>query len=1051
MNPSFIRNISLLIATGLTVVALFVLEPGPLRTAAVIVAFVLMAVSLALLTLGRRRGRPAIEHLIDPVTGLPNRTHAELFLEREFAVAELGRPFAIVLFDIDNFGAFNRKNGDAAANGVLRTVATILRQNTRRMNISARFGPDEFVCLLSGAADEGAFIFAQRIQERLRAAGAVATLPTTSVGIGCYTPDMASPAALLRAAERALRAAQGDGGDRIRVAGWTLEQLDNAPSRLVADLTTTEPAARESVHRSSPAARTAFVLVGDAALRRRIADELERSGARVTQGETVADGLRPLNAEFDIVVLDLLAGGVPDMIREIRLRYPPTCVVGVTRVTTAALDPAMLTVRVDGRYLEQDGKWTFAPPLDELLRERDRERTETVRSRQLSDEVRAREREARRGVERAEARLRSVEHAIQEVVFEIDARGAWASLSPAWPTITGRRIPDALGKVFTESFHEDDRKDLAAAFASLIEMSKPYIRREARILLRNAGARWVEMRAQVALDRNGQAVGTSGTLIDITARKAAEDALRQSEEYFRALIEYASDMVAVFDERGILRYASPSFGRVLGYDAEDRLARTAFDLVHPDDIKALRHRVKRLIRHVGSSTTIELRVRHVDGSWRILALSVRNLTHLPAVGGFVANARDVTAVRAAESAVRERDEELYRARKMDAIGTLAGGIAHDFNNLLTAIQGHADLVLGDMPSDQASRRDVLQIQAAASRAASLIRQLLAFGRRLVLRPELFDLNVLISDMQKMLVRLAGDTVRLRTELAASPPYVQADPARIEQVILNLALNAREAMPGGGQLTIRTDNVMLDATEARHHELPRGRYVRLSVTDTGSGIPASALPHVFDPFFTTKGEEGAAAGLGLSTVYGIIKQSGGNVTVTSHTYESVAAGSAAESGTTFIVLLGQATQPASRVVQPRDVESDRGTETIALVEDEKAVRDLAARILRNKGYNVLPAENGRHAIDVIAKYPHRIDMIVTDVVMPEMNGRDLADRIHVMRPGVKILFMSGYSAEAVARHGVLARGAAFLEKPFSPAVLLRKVREMLDTDGEPAAN
>jgi diguanylate cyclase (GGDEF)-like protein/PAS domain S-box-containing protein len=1040
-----------LVAAGLTVVALFVLESGPWRTAAVTVAFVLMTASLARLAVGRRRGRPPIEHLIDPVTGLPNRTHAELFLEREFAVAELGRPFAVVLFDIDNFGAFNRKNGDAAANGVLRTIATILRQNTRRMNISARFGPDEFVCLLSGAADDGAFIFAQRIQERLRAAGAVATLPTTSVGIGCYTPDMTLPTALLRAAERALRSAQDDGGDRIRVAGWTIEQLDSAPSRLGADLTVTEPGARESVQSTSPVARTAFVLIGDATLRRRITDALARSDVRVTQGETVADGLRPLNAEFDVVVLDLLAGGVPDMIREVRLRYPATCVVGVTHVTTAALDPAVLTVRVDGRYLEQEGEWTFAPPLEELLRERDRERNETVRSRQLSDEVRAREREAQRVVEQAEARLRSVEHAIQEVVFEIDAHGAWASLSPAWSSITGRRIPDALGKIFTESFHEDDRNDLAAAFASLTNMSKPYIRREARILLSNAGARWVEMRAQVALDRTGRAVGTTGTLIDITARKVAEDALRQSEEYFRALIEYASDMVAVFDERGILRYASPSLERVLGYDAEDRLARTAFDLVHPDDIKALRHRVRRLFRRVGSSTTIELRVRHVDGSWRILALSVRNLTHLPAVRGFVTNARDVTAVRAAESAVRERDEELYRARKMDAIGTLAGGIAHDFNNLLTAIQGHADLVLGEMPSDQASRRDVLQIQAAASRAASLTRQLLAFGRRLVLRPELFDLNVLVSDMQKLLVRLAGDTVRLRTELAASPPYVQADPARIEQVILNLALNAREAMPGGGQLTIRTDNVMLDATEARHHELPPGRYVRLSVTDTGSGIPASALPHVFDPFFTTKGEEGAAAGLGLSTVYGMIKQSGGNVTVTSHTHGSVAAGSASESGTTFVVLLAQASQPTSRVVQPHDVESDRGTETIALVEDEKAVRDLAARILRNKGYNVLPAENGRHAIDVIAKYPHRIDMIVTDVVMPEMNGRDLADRIHVMRPGVKILFMSGYSAEAVARHGVLARGAAFLEKPFSPAVLLRKVREMLDTEAEPAAN
>jgi CheY-like chemotaxis protein len=331
-----------------------------------------------------------------------------------------------------------------------------------------------------------------------------------------------------------------------------------------------------------------------------------------------------------------------------------------------------------------------------------------------------------------------------------------------------------------------------------------------------------------------------------------------------------------------------------------------------------------------------------------------------------------------------------------------------------------------------------------------MRQLLAFGRRLVLQPELFDLNVLVSDMQKMLVRLAGDTIRLRSELAASPPYVQADQARIEQVILNLALNAKEAMPDGGRLTIRTDNVVLDATEARQHELPAGRYVRLAVTDTGSGIPASALPHVFDPFFTTKSEASAGAGLGLSTVYGIVKQSGGGLTVTSQTRQEGDDDTAAETGTTFTILLAQATQPTSRAVKPSDTGTDRGSETIALVEDEQTVRDLAARILRNKGYNVIPAENGRHAMDVIAKYPNRIDMIVTDVVMPEMNGRDLADRVHVMRPGVKILFMSGYSEEAVASHGVLARGAAFLEKPFSPATLLRKVREMLDAD-EPAPN
>ncbi len=1063
MCSSSVRQASPVFAAGVAVVAglvaflLFLLPAGQPRTLASILVLAGAIGVLLWLVRWRRRRRPAIERLIDPITGLPNRIHAELFLEREFALAELGRPLAVVIFDIDDFDAFVRKNGDAASNGVLRTIATILRQNTRRMNIAARFGPDQFICLLSGAPDDGAFIFAQRIQEHLRAAGAVATLPTASAGIGCYSPDMESPRLLLRAAGDALRSAQGDGGDRVRVAGWSLEQLDRPPLHLVdsgaaAPHAGSTPATMADPERSGPVVRTAFVFSANGALRKRVIGALEDASVRSTHGSTPVHGIRPLNTEFDIVVLDLLAGGVPDMIREIRLRYPATRIVGVTDVTAAGLDAAVLTARVDGRYLEQRGEWMFVPALDELMRERDRDRDAALRSRQLSDEVRAREREARRVVEEAEAKLRSVEHAIQEVVFSVDAGGTWLSLNPAWTSITGRAVPDTIGQPFAGSFHGADRPMLESDFESLLAMEKPYVRREARVLLSGGGLCWIELRAQVALDRAGQPLGITGTLVDVTARRAAEDALKRNEEYFRALIENAADVVAVFDERGVLRYASPALDRVLGYDAEQIAGETAVSLVHPADVAILRLRLRRLSRREGASIALETRVRHADRTWRTLAITIRNLQHVAAVRGFVVNARDVTAVREAELAVRERDEELLRTRKMDAIGVLAGGVAHDFNNLLTAIQGNADLVLAELSADHPGRRDLVEIQASAGRAASLTRQLLAFGRRLVLQPEVFDLNVLVSDMQKMLVRLIGDAIHLHSELAASPPRVQADPSQIEQVILNLAVNAREEMPDGGQLTLRTDNVTLDTHDARARELIPGHYVRLSVSDTGRGIAESALPRIFDPFFSTKAEEGRPAGLGLSTVYGIVKQSGGHVTASSRTRPADDTKAGGATGTTFTILLPQATQapslPDQHAAEPA---GERGAETIALVEDEKAVRDLAARILRKKGYHVLPAENGRDAVDVIARYPHRIDMLVTDVIMPEMNGRDLADRIHIMRPGVKILFMSGYSAEAIARHGVLARGAAFLEKPFSPSALLRKVRELLDAAGEPTVN
>lgn len=395
---------------------------------------------------------------------------------------------------------------------------------------------------------------------------------------------------------------------------------------------------------------------------------------------------------------------------------------------------------------------------------------------------------------------------------------------------------------------------------------------------------------------------------------------------------------------------------------------------------------------------------------------------------------EVNERKSAQADLERSEEQLRQSQKMEAIGQLAGGVAHDFNNILTAISGHSELCLKRLKPKNPLYRHIEEIRKSGERAASLTRQLLAFSRKQILQPEIIDLNQIVVDMSKMLQRLIGEDIDLLMGLDADLGKVKADPNQIEQVLLNLSINARDAMPRGGRLTIETSNVHLSEEFSRDHvSVSAGQYVMLAVSDNGCGMDAETQAHIFEPFFTTK-EVGKGTGLGLATVYGIVKQSEGTIWL----YSEVGR------GTTFKIYLPCAEGPVEEVaVEADDFGLFQGTETVLLVEDEEVVREMATEILRDNGYHVLEAKHGHEAMKLERQHAGVIHLMLTDVVMPQMSGRELAERLTPLRHDMKVLYMSGYTDDAIVHHGVLEEGTAFIGKPFTPNALARKVREMLD--------
>ena len=509
-------------------------------------------------------------------------------------------------------------------------------------------------------------------------------------------------------------------------------------------------------------------------------------------------------------------------------------------------------------------------------------------------------------------------------------------------------------------------------------------------------------------------------------RKRMKQQLDEREEYFRSLIEQAMDIIAVLDPEGALRYASPSVLPLLGYAPEDLVGLSIFALVHPDDVDVTLRVFSEGVATGKGGRLLELRLRHKDGTFRHLEAIGRYLLDDPLVQGVVINARDVTERRALE-------QRFLQAQKMEAVGRLAGGVAHDFNNLLTAILGYADLLLYGLPTLSPLRPDLEEIRRAADRAGALTRQLLAFSRKQVLEMRVLDLNELVADVDKMLRRLLGEDIDVLTRLGSALGAVRADAGQLEQVIVNLAVNARDAMPEGGKLTIETRNAELDDSYVREHvPVQPGRYVMLAVSDSGIGMSAETLSHVFEPFFTTK-EPGKGTGLGLATVYGIVKQSGGHVWCYSER----------GAGTTFKVYLPRVDAPLDQISARAVSARTQGSETILFVEDDAVLRELIRRQLERHGYTVLEAGTADAAAALAREHVGPIHLLLADVVLPGASGPQLADELLARRTDLKVLFMSGYTEDAIVHRGVLAPNTAFINKPFSGENLAAKVRDVLD--------
>jgi two-component system cell cycle sensor histidine kinase/response regulator CckA len=614
-----------------------------------------------------------------------------------------------------------------------------------------------------------------------------------------------------------------------------------------------------------------------------------------------------------------------------------------------------------------------------------------------------------------------VEHAIDNItLLSPDGQVVWSS--PGVRRTLGYQPGEATGASLRQFVHPDDLAEAGRRFAAVASTPGAVDRLSFRALRKDGVPLDVEAIAVNRLD-HPLIRAIVVTLWEVTERVRAERQLRHSEAYYRAILDQAADAIFVLDQNGDVVTANRRASEMFGYSPEEILSIPVQSTYVPEDRNQVEPRLERL--RAGEMLQYERLALRKDGSSFPVEITARMLDD----GRIQSIVRDISGRHLLE-------EQLRQSSKMEAVGQLAGGIAHDFNNLLTAILGSCEFLLADTGLPAPHRRDIEEIENAARRAATLTRQLLAFSRKQVLQPERLPLNAVVTGLEPLLRRLLGEHIAIRTGLADGLPDVRIDKSQLEQVIINLAVNARDAMPRGGTLTIATQETELDAAYAESHpEVQPGHYAALVVSDDGIGMDAAIRARIFEPFFTTKAA-GFGTGLGLATVYGIVKQSNGHIGVYSEPGR----------GTTFRIYLPPAPGTGERTSGPRRAASGaarRGDETVLLVEDEARVRGLARRVLEGLGYRVLDAADGREALALGEGYTGPIHLLFTDVVMPGMGGRELAERLAYAHPEMRIIYTSGYATDGIVSDGVLDPGVDYLAKPYSADALGRKVREVLD--------
>ncbi len=700
--------------------------------------------------------------------------------------------------------------------------------------------------------------------------------------------------------------------------------------------------------------------------------------------------------------------------------------------------------------LNEAGRCTHFVSVQREITERKRMEQELLKSRaELEARVEDRTRELRQTNrtlkrqiverEKTEAALRESEERLRAIFdasrdgLVVEDDGVIVYINQSYTQLLGYDEPEELiGKNISELLPPDEAERMTEYGRRRLRGEQPPT--SYRFNGKKKNGTLVEVEAAVSTSTIAGKTYITTAIRDISERKQAEDSLKESEQRYRFLSEGIPHQVWTAQPDGRLDYANQRTFEYFGRTQEHLLKDGWQDVVHSDDLPDCIESWSNSLQ-TGQRYEVKFRLQKADGTyrWHVGRATAGRNSDGKIIKWFGTNT-DIEDQRLAEEALRASEEQLRQTQKLESVGQLAGGIAHDFNNLLVVINGYSDLILRGLKEDESLRLRVEEIKKAGERAAALTQQLLAFSRKQVMQPAVLDLNVIATNTSKMLQRLIGEDIELSLNLKSALGQIKADPGQLEQVIINLAVNARDAMPHGGKLMIETANADLSEDYLYQHSLVQpGRYVRLAISDTGMGMPPETQARIFEPFFTTK-DVGRGTGLGLSTVYGIVKQSGGYIWVYSELGK----------GTTFKIYLPRVNEQATPLrATTAEAELPRGVETVLLVEDEATVRRMTREVLEMSGYTVLEAANGSEAQMVCERHEGIIHLLLTDVVMPLMGGHEVAEKLAGSRPEMKVLYMSGYTDDAIVHHGVLDEGTAFLEKPFMPDSLARKVRNVLD--------